>query len=128
MFFKKNNGFSYTPTILVAPLDWGLGHATRCIPLIYNLLNSGATVIIAAEGSVKLLLQNEFPELTFLSLPGYNIKYSHHARWLPVTLCLQIPKLLLGIMKEYQWLKKSITQYGIQAVILITGWDYIIQK
>ena len=45
--------------ILVAPLDWGLGHATRCIPIIKELLSQGHEVVIAAEGPVKILLEKD---------------------------------------------------------------------
>ncbi|MBU3745270.1 MAG: glycosyl transferase family 28, partial [Sediminibacterium sp.] len=31
--------------VLVAPLDWGLGHATRCIPIIAALLSEGYEVM-----------------------------------------------------------------------------------
>ena len=53
-----------SPTrILVAPLDWGLGHATRCIPLIDGLLVEGKEVVLAGSGRSLLLLQEAFPEL-----------------------------------------------------------------
>ena len=52
--------------VLVAPLDWGLGHATRCIPIIFKLLQQNCEVIIAAEGMGKILLQKEFPNLIFI--------------------------------------------------------------
>jgi hypothetical protein len=32
--------------VLIAPLDWGLGHATRCIPVITALLELGYHVTI----------------------------------------------------------------------------------
>ena len=50
-------------TILVAPLNWGLGHATRSIPIIYALLADGFEVIIASDGMALTLLQKEFPQL-----------------------------------------------------------------
>ena len=62
------------PRILVAPLDWGLGHATRCIPLIKELLEGGCEVWLAGEGAQQVLLQNEFPQLPFLQLQGYRIR------------------------------------------------------
>ena len=46
--------------ILVAPLDWGLGHATRCIPVIRELLKAGHDVVIAADGRMEHLLREEF--------------------------------------------------------------------
>ena len=70
--------------VLVAPLEWGLGHATRCIPIIKVLINLNCEVFIAAEGSSKALLRQEFPHLFFLHLPGYRVRYSRKKYWLPV--------------------------------------------
>ncbi|HRF24821.1 MAG TPA: hypothetical protein PLR98_11680, partial [Chitinophagaceae bacterium] len=65
--------------ILVAPLDWGLGHATRCIPVIHTLLAQDCDVWLAGEGAQKTLLQQEFPQLPFLDLEGYRVKYAKTA-------------------------------------------------
>ena len=62
--------------LLLAPLDWGLGHATRCVPIIRDLLNSDCEVWLAGEGAQEKLLREEFPLLPFLPLKGYRIKYS----------------------------------------------------
>ena len=105
------------PVILVAPLSWGLGHATRCIPIINELIVEGCTVMIAAEGAVEKLLITEFPELKILPLVGYDIKYSRNKFWLPIKIALQIPKILLAINSEHRWLKKAVEQYKIDAVI-----------
>ncbi len=103
--------------ILIAPLDWGLGHATRCIPLIKNLLSEGCQVLIAADGPVRILLHQEFPALIFLPLHGYKIKYSKKKKSLPIKIALQIPGLLFSIFKEHQWLKKIVKDYSIDAII-----------
>lgn len=87
-------------TILVAPLDWGLGHAARCIPLIHFFVQSGCKVIIAAEGAQEKLLKTEFPTLIFVSLPGYKIKYTKDKRFFTLKIALQIPKILIKIYRE----------------------------
>ena len=61
--------------ILIAPLDWGIGHATRCIPIIKELINQNYDVIIAADERPMHLLSNEFPKLEIIRFSGYNIKY-----------------------------------------------------
>ena len=43
--------------ILIAPLNWGLGHATRCIPIIKALEQNGITPIIASDGVALALLK-----------------------------------------------------------------------
>src|SRR4051812_5770010 len=101
---------SFKPRILLAPLDWGLGHATRCIPLINNLLESNCTVLIAGEGSTKALLQSEFPNLDFLDLKGYNITYSRNKWTLPFSIGAQIPKILTAIDEEQIWLQNVVKE------------------
>lgn len=105
------------PRILVAPLDWGLGHTTRCIPIISKLLQQNCEVIVAAESAGKILLQKEFPNLHFLELKGYRMRYSKNKFWLPVILLLQFPKLIYRIYAENSWLKKIVEELKIDAVI-----------
>lgn len=112
-----NGEFFNKKKVLVAPLDWGLGHATRCIPVINKLLANSCTVFIAAEGAVKTLLQNEFPQLQILPIKGYNISYSRQKWWLPFKMFLQIPKIKAAIKYENQWLEKIIEEHEIDIVI-----------
>jgi hypothetical protein len=101
--------------ILVAPLNWGLGHATRCIPLIRELQRQGATVILAADGAALDLLQREFPDLESHALPAYNIRYPFKS--MVLSMALQMPKILRGCLGEYFWLKKFLKTRAVDAVI-----------
>ena len=113
-FSEKNGG---KPRILVAPLDWGLGHATRCIPIVRELLAQGCDVWLAGEGAQEQLLKTEFPDLPFLELPGYRIHYAKTAKGLIWKMIQQGPKLRRAILYEHQWLKKMVAQHHIDAVI-----------
>jgi uncharacterized protein (TIGR00661 family) len=103
--------------VLLAPLDWGLGHATRCIPIVYDLIQQDVEVIIAAEGKIKVLLENAFPGYSFVFLKGYNITYSKAGLLLPLKLLVQLPKIFWRIYAENRWLKRIIKAYKIDAVI-----------
>ncbi len=103
--------------MLIAPLDWGLGHATRCIPVINALLHNGCEVIIAASGKTKTLLQNEFPNLEYIELKGYNISYSKKGFLFNLKIITQIPKILSTIKYEHNLLKEIIATHNIDAVI-----------
>ena len=105
------------PRILVAPLDWGLGHATRCIPLIRLLLQRGCYVLVAAEGAAEHLLRTEFPQLHYLHLEGYRVRYAKTGLGLVAAIARQLPRLLKSIKAEKAWLRKTVEQYGIDAVI-----------
>lgn len=117
MFFSKSHNNQAKKTILTAPLDWGLGHATRCIPIIKELNMLGYNVIIAAEGQVKNLLQQEFPSNFFISLPAYNIQYANRGSLLPLKLLIQFPGIIATVIKEHSWLKRVIKEHNIDLVI-----------
>ena len=87
----------------MAPLDWGFGHATRCVPIIKKLLNAGFKVIIAAEGDQKILLQKEFPNLEMVHLKGYRLKYGSTKSKTILKIIFQIPKILISINRENKW-------------------------
>jgi uncharacterized protein (TIGR00661 family) len=103
--------------VLIAPLDWGLGHATRCIPLVKAFIKLDWQVMIAADGAVEYLLRQEFPQLQFLKLPGYNVVYSESKLMLPLKIGIQVPKIISVIKKENQWLNRIIEQQEIDLVI-----------
>ena len=105
------------PRILIAPLDWGLGHATRCIPIVRELLKQNCDVWLAGEGAQEHLLKTEFPELPFLQLPGYRIEYAKTARGLIWKMIQQGPKMRRAILYEHQWLKKMVAQHHLDGVI-----------
>jgi len=114
---EKFNKPGYKPRVLIAPLEWGLGHATRCIPIINSLLQHGCEVIIAAEGAGRQLLQEEFPKLAYCGLKGYRMQYSRNKFWMPVKILAQVPKIILSIYTEHRWLRRIVKEYGIDAVI-----------
>ncbi len=105
------------PRILVAPLDWGLGHATRCIPIITELLSKDSEVWLAGEGAQKKLLQSEFPDLPFIDLDGYRVRYARSAAGLLLSIFRQSHKILAAIRKENSWLKKIVSEHSFDAII-----------
>jgi uncharacterized protein (TIGR00661 family) len=113
-----NHEFLLTkPNILIAPLDWGLGHATRCIPVIRQLICKDCEVLLAAEGKTANLLRTEFPQLKMLFLKGYKINYGKTA-WQSIgKILLQIPKILNAIEEEQVWLQQKIEEHQLHAVI-----------
>ena len=114
---QEKPDFPRKPRILVAPLDWGLGHATRCIPLIRALIAAGAEVWIGAENSIETLLRMEFPQLSFIPLPGYRVRYSRSGSGLFARMLVQAPSILKAIRSENAWLKKMMNEKKFDAVI-----------
>lgn len=103
--------------ILVAPLDWGLGHATRCIPIINELLARNCEVWLAGEGAQQELLTEQFPGIPFLQLPGYRVRYGRSSNAMLWTLLGQSAKIIRAIRDEHRWLKKKVKELSFDAVI-----------
>ncbi|TKT92978.1 UDP-N-acetylglucosamine--N-acetylmuramyl-(pentapeptide) pyrophosphoryl-undecaprenol N-acetylglucosamine transferase [Dyadobacter frigoris] len=98
-------------------MDWGLGHATRCIPIIRYLLEKQCEVTVAAEGAAALLLRSNFPELSIVPIEGYKIRYSRSAGTFAFKILMQVPKIFKAIQNEKKWLAKVQQQYKFDLVI-----------
>lgn len=103
--------------ILVAPLNWGLGHAARCIPIINALITQGYEPVLASDGMALSLLQQEFPNLTHIELPGYNVEYAKKGRDFKLKLISEIPKIKKAIKAEKKATKAIVKQYNIDGII-----------
>jgi len=108
--------FTKSPRILVAPLDWGLGHAARCIPVIKELIQQEAEVIIYGSAHVLNYLQKHFPHLEQIRSNEQEIHYAKHLpAWLKIL--LQANKINKNIKLEYTNLQSLIKTHQIDGVI-----------
>lgn len=109
--------------ILVAPLDWGLGHTSRCVPVIRYLLEQGFRV--SAAGTVSQLL---FYEQTFSAetasgalrlrvLDGYNVRYAKSGGGFLPRILLQVPRILRTVQVEHRWLRALVEEENIDGII-----------
>ena len=94
--------------ILVAALDWGMGHTTRCIPIVAHLAAKGHHVIFAGNEAQRLLMRAACPGVDEAALPGYGVSYSRRA--LMAGLVAQLPKIALAIRAERHWLRELVKQ------------------
>ncbi len=88
------------PKVLIAPLNWGLGHASRCVPIIHFLLENGFEPVLASDGEALLFLRKEFPNLAFLELPPYQIRYSNRGIFLKWKLLMSAFKIKKAAREE----------------------------
>lgn len=103
--------------ILIAPLDWGLGHTTRCLPLIAYLRSLGHEVVAAVSGAPARLLTDNFPGIAVLPLEGYGIRYSKYKNAFATRIIVQIPKILRAIKSEHAWLARQQDEHRFDLVI-----------
>lgn len=102
--------------ILVAPLDWGLGHATRCAPLIDRWLAAGHEVILASNGRSAAWLKERYPTLELLlDIPDYCVTYPTRG-----SMTLHFAKHFLRLRKvvqlEQSWLQRIVQEKNIHQV------------
>ena len=108
---------SNNKTILIAPLNWGLGHATRCIPIIKALQENNFIPIIASDGIALALLRKEFPYIQTLELPSYQIEYAKNGKNFKWKLLKNLPKMMEAIWEEKRLVKKWVKKYAIEGII-----------
>lgn len=100
---------------MVCPLDWGLGHATRCVPLIQQFIKEGHIVIIGADKNPLAFLQQEFPTLKHIVIPGYEIDYGEKGSALK--LFYESVKFYNYIKKEKELIDKIVAENNIDRIV-----------
>ena len=102
--------------ILICPLNWGLGHATRCVPIIKKLSSEGHKVIIAADEGPLAFLQKEFPDHEFIKFPGFSPKYSRSNTQV-FKMMAAFPGALCDFRRDHKTVESIVRNYNIDMVI-----------
>ena len=103
--------------MLFAPLDWGLGHTTRCLPIIKAFQSAGVEVTVACNEKQAVLLGAELQSVRFIPLMGYDLRYSRLKYFTWFIIALQIPKILIAINRENKWLASVFKAERFDVVI-----------
>ena len=67
--------------ILLSPLNWGLGHVTRTIPIIQTFIKHENEVIICCDSDQEEIYRNYFPELWYVRHEGYPFSFKGKGNW-----------------------------------------------
>jgi UDP:flavonoid glycosyltransferase YjiC (YdhE family) len=102
--------------VLVSPLNWGLGHATRDIPVIKNLLDHHHEVTIAACGNARSVLEQEFPGCRTIDFPDYPVSFSGSRFFLPKFVA-SFPLILKAISAERKHLELILAKDHYDLII-----------
>lgn len=96
--------------VLITPLDWGLGHASRCVPLISEYIKQGNEVIVGADGQAAAFLKLHFPQLLHFKYPGFRVRYARRGGLL-WQLALQLPSFYRSIEREHRMMRDLVREY-----------------
>lgn len=102
--------------ILICPLEWGLGHAGRMIPLARLLKERHNNIFVGAGKKLQELFRSDLQGLNYIDFKGFRPRYS---KILPqyIVMLLQLPILIYNIVAEHLRLKKVIMKHSIDIVI-----------
>jgi uncharacterized protein (TIGR00661 family) len=102
--------------ILICPLEWGLGHAGRMVPLAKRLQELGHNIFFGSGTEHLSFFKSEVPGATYILFPGFRINYS---RILPqyIIILIKSPLFLYHIILEHNRLKRIIRDNSIDIVI-----------
>lgn len=113
--------------ILISPINWGIGHATRISPII-KILSKKHNVVIAADGDAYHFLKQNFPENRIIKAPLLKIHYSRFPFFMPIKILFSIPKLIIFFLRNRIWLKKYLAKNSIDLIISDNRFGFFCEK
>ena len=125
---NQNNNLFGKSVVVVALLDWGLGHVTRTVPIIKELINKNCHIIAACNPRQKSLLVREFDQIEFVDCEGYDIRYRKSSLQTRLALIWQIPKILIKINREHRWLSRFLEARKVDLVISDNRYGFFSHK
>lgn len=100
--------------ILICPLNWGLGHATRSRPIIEQFIEKGHEVHLGGDGVSMEVLKNYYPKLPIHNLAQLNIQYGS-SFW--ISLLKQLPQLFRWWNMDQKIIGHLYKQYHFDLII-----------
>ncbi len=113
--------------ILISPLNWGMGHVTRTIPIIRKLLAQNNRIFIACNAEQKAIYEQESLGVVFIRLEGYPFKFSGSGNW-EKELLNNLPSLLRFIRFENKQVEEFVSNYSISCVIADQRYGFFSKK
>lgn len=105
-----------TKKVLVTALNWGLGHTTRIIPIIKELINLEADVYFGGSKVQIELIKQENQSIRYIPLPYMKIQFGQQ-KYQILSFLVQLPGFVLQIFREHKFLKKLIKSEDLDIVI-----------
>ena len=101
--------------ILVSPLDWGLGHAARMVPVVRFLCKNNCVTVVCGPNA-REFLNAELPNIEIITINDRPIRYPAH-RITIFTMLSWLPVLMVNAIREHFFVKRIIKKKGIDTII-----------
>ncbi|MCL4376827.1 MAG: hypothetical protein M1409_00390 [Actinobacteria bacterium] len=102
--------------ILISPLSWGLGHASRIVPIAKEFLRRGHAVTFATSGRALIFLHNEFPQCETIEFKDYPAPFTS-TPFFAAKFALYIPAMLKAIQGEKKETDRILSQKKFDLII-----------
>jgi uncharacterized protein (TIGR00661 family) len=104
--------------VLFGVCSWGLGHATRSLPLIRKLIEEGNEVTVAATGRSLELLEMELEDgASYVDFPDYPLPYTEKSKIFLLKFSLFSPKLIMSMIQEHNRFVKLAERTSYDIII-----------
>jgi len=100
--------------ILFVPLDWGLGHATRLVPLIEEAVRCGDEVWIGGNGRSGAWLKARFPDLPLEAAPEWTLRHRKHLAW---DFLGNLFSFRRGLRADRRWANQTAERLGLTHLV-----------
>ena len=100
--------------ILFVPLDWGLGHATRLVPLIEESVCCGDEVWIGGNGRSGAWLKARFPNLPLEAAPEWTLRHRKHLAW---DFLGNLASFQRGLRADRHWANQTAERLGLTHLV-----------
>ncbi len=103
--------------ILISPLNWGMGHVSRCIPLIKKLAKQNNQIFIACSNSQRIVFESYFEkDIVYILHEEYPFRFRGRGNFI-FDVLMNSNELKKRYKSEFIEVKNIIQNYGINIVI-----------
>lgn len=110
--------------ILLSPLNWGLGHVTRTIPIIKRLIANNNKIYICCDENQEQFYRDYFPDIWYISHKGYPFKFKGTGKW-TFDLVKNISSLHGFFKEEKRRVEALVEKFNIDLVIADQRFGFI---
>lgn len=102
--------------VLLSPLNWGMGHVSRCIGLIHQLLEQNNVITVASNAEQEVIFRMYFPELDYVALEGYPFQFKGNGNF-AWDLAQNLGALKSRLKKELKETQTLVRSHTIDVVL-----------
>lgn len=111
--------------IVFGVCSWGLGHATRTLPMIRKMVREGDDVTVVSYGRALNLLRNELNGgVSFVELQDYQPPWTQNARMFALRTFMSVPDYMFAMRREHRFVEAMLDREKVDAIFSDNRWGF----